>query len=205
MQSCGTAEEFADTTASRLAEMPEYKTLSMKSTQTRQRIYDAAQQLFAIHGFEKATIRNIAHKAGTSPALVLRHFGSKEELFVTVSDFTVQFPSEPLVNISELPETLINIFFPRWENGEKYHGLLRSAMTHSLARERIIAIGVEQLTPYIRPLIKDNIELRVALAQSLMLGIAISRYVLKNPIVQELTPTELATQLAPILESIFMG
>lgn len=46
----------------------------------RARIRDAALQHFAEHGFERATIREIARTAGVSPGLLRHHFGSKEDL-----------------------------------------------------------------------------------------------------------------------------
>jgi AcrR family transcriptional regulator len=44
------------------------------------RIRNAAIAEFAVEGFLKATVRNIAAAAGVSPALVIHHFGSKAGL-----------------------------------------------------------------------------------------------------------------------------
>jgi AcrR family transcriptional regulator len=46
----------------------------------RARIRDAALRCFTEHGFDRATIREIARAAGVSAGLVRHHFGSKEEL-----------------------------------------------------------------------------------------------------------------------------
>lgn len=54
---------------------------SARSLQTRARILDAAEQLFAARGFEGASIRDIAKAAGVQGGLVAHHGGSKEELF----------------------------------------------------------------------------------------------------------------------------
>ncbi|AAV94104.1 TetR family transcriptional regulator [Ruegeria pomeroyi] len=54
---------------------------SARSLQTRARILDAAEQLFAARGFEGASIRDIARAAGVQGGLVAHHGGSKEELF----------------------------------------------------------------------------------------------------------------------------
>jgi AcrR family transcriptional regulator len=53
----------------------------------RARIRDAALQQFAEHGFERATIRGIAHAAGVSPGLLRHHFGSKEDLRAAVDAY----------------------------------------------------------------------------------------------------------------------
>lgn len=52
----------------------------MTDLTARARIRDAALRHFAEHGFEKATIRDIARAAGVSPGLLRHHFGSKEDL-----------------------------------------------------------------------------------------------------------------------------
>ncbi|MCD9146295.1 TetR/AcrR family transcriptional regulator [Pseudophaeobacter flagellatus] len=57
---------------------------SQRSLATRDRIFDAAEQLFADRGFEGASIRDIARAAGVQGALVSHHGGSKEALFATV-------------------------------------------------------------------------------------------------------------------------
>jgi len=57
---------------------------SKRSLATRERIFDAAEQLFAERGFEGASIRDIAKAADVQGALVNHHGGSKEVLFATV-------------------------------------------------------------------------------------------------------------------------
>jgi AcrR family transcriptional regulator len=49
---------------------------------TRSRIAHVANELFETHGFEATAVRTIASAAGIDPAQVIRHFGSKEQLFL---------------------------------------------------------------------------------------------------------------------------
>ncbi|WP_308198213.1 TetR family transcriptional regulator [Rhodococcus sp. ARC_M6] len=49
---------------------------------TPEAIRAAAFQLFGEHGFGGTSVRAIAKVAGIDPALVIRHFGSKEALFL---------------------------------------------------------------------------------------------------------------------------
>ncbi len=51
---------------------------------TRERIIDAAKVAFARHGYTAANMRTIAQDAGISAGLVVRYFGSKQQLFVQV-------------------------------------------------------------------------------------------------------------------------
>ncbi len=53
-----------------------------RSQATRERILDAAERLFAEHGFAGTSHRQITAEAGVNLAAVNYHFGSKEELFL---------------------------------------------------------------------------------------------------------------------------
>lgn len=50
----------------------------------RERILDAAEALFAEHGFDGVTLRQIATQAGVDVALASYHFGKKLDLFQAV-------------------------------------------------------------------------------------------------------------------------
>ena len=52
----------------------------MNSPQTRHRLLDAAERLFAQHGIDATSLRAITAEAGTNLASVHYHFGSKEAL-----------------------------------------------------------------------------------------------------------------------------
>ncbi|MBX7168904.1 MAG: CerR family C-terminal domain-containing protein [Pirellulales bacterium] len=49
---------------------------------TRARLLDAAGEVFAAHGYEVATIRDICQRAGANLAAVNYHFGDKHRLYV---------------------------------------------------------------------------------------------------------------------------
>jgi AcrR family transcriptional regulator len=53
---------------------------------TKERILDAAEQLFADHGFPATSLRDITQEAGVNLAAVNYHFGSKEALLISVLD-----------------------------------------------------------------------------------------------------------------------
>ncbi len=53
---------------------------------TRTRILDAAEELFAVHGFDGTSIREITRRAGVNVAAVHYHFGTKEAVLRGVSD-----------------------------------------------------------------------------------------------------------------------
>src|ERR1700678_2803995 len=49
--------------------------------ETRRRLLYAGRRRFALHGYERTTLRQIAADAGVNLALIKRYFGSKEGLF----------------------------------------------------------------------------------------------------------------------------
>ena len=52
------------------------------SATTQEAIRQAAGELFGRNGFAATSVREIANSADVDPALVIRHFGSKEALFI---------------------------------------------------------------------------------------------------------------------------
>src|SRR5215213_4203016 len=69
---------------------------SQKKAQTRARIVNAAQQLFAASGFEAVTITEIAAAAEVSVQTVFNHVASKEELFFAERAAWVEGPAEAI-------------------------------------------------------------------------------------------------------------
>lgn len=63
-----------------------YATLLAKGEDRRQRILAVAQRLLRRHGGRGTTLGQIAHEAGVSPAGLLHHFESKEQLLHAVLD-----------------------------------------------------------------------------------------------------------------------
>ncbi len=54
---------------------------SKRALATKSRVFDAAEKVFAAHGFDGATIRDIADEAGEPIGTIHHHGGGKEALF----------------------------------------------------------------------------------------------------------------------------
>lgn len=65
----------------------ETTTRAAAAARTRTAIADAARVMFASAGYGDTSVRAIAAEAGVDPALVIRHFGSKENLFLDTVGF----------------------------------------------------------------------------------------------------------------------
>ncbi|RRO15466.1 TetR/AcrR family transcriptional regulator [Saccharopolyspora rhizosphaerae] len=66
-------------------------------SQTREAIRGAATRLFTERGYAHTSVRDIASLAETDPALVIRHFGSKELLFLDTMHLSID--DEPLLDV----------------------------------------------------------------------------------------------------------
>jgi AcrR family transcriptional regulator len=67
----------------------------------RARIRDEALGLFARRGVDAVTVRDIAGAAGVSPALVMRHYGSKDSLRAAVDEHVARLFEDLLARIGE--------------------------------------------------------------------------------------------------------
>lgn len=66
----------------------------------RARIRDEALRLFAERGADAVTMRDIAAAAGVSPALLVRHYGSKDGLVEAVDSYVVHTLEALLVEVT---------------------------------------------------------------------------------------------------------
>lgn len=64
---------------------------------TRERIRDAAGRLFRAQGYANTSVREIAAAAAADPSLVIRHFRSKEMLFL--DSMNVDVDASPLTTV----------------------------------------------------------------------------------------------------------
>lgn len=60
-----------------------------RAVETKNKIYEAAKQLFLVHGVENVSVDSIVEAAGVSKGAFYVHFKSKDSLFATlVNDYT---------------------------------------------------------------------------------------------------------------------
>ena len=153
-----------------------------KSDRTRAAIEEAARRLFAQHGFERTTIREIAAEAGINPGLVIRYFGSKDELFSLVAEPDLRLPDLSGMNPKKIGEALVGHFLDLWEGGSGMAVLLRSAASNEAAADRIKQIFARQVFPVIASAgAPEKAPQRAGLVASQLLGLAMTRYILKLP------------------------
>jgi AcrR family transcriptional regulator len=169
---------------------------------TRTRILDAARRRFGRDGYERATIRAIAAHAGVDPKLVMRYFGNKEALFAEAADFDLRLPDLAELPADRIGATLVSHFLARWEHDDSLHVLLRAAVTHEGAAERMRSIFATQMAPALARMGADRTSapVRAGLISSQILGFAFCRYVLRLPPIVALSRAEAVRWLGPVAQ-----
>lgn len=84
--------------------------VQQSSVEAKERVLTAAEQLFAEHGYQQVTLRDIAHQLGIKHASLYYHFpNGKEELFFAVTERRMQRYRDGL-------EQAINIDVGNWQS-----------------------------------------------------------------------------------------
>ena len=132
--------------------MAERWTRERRLEHTRSLLLDAAEDVFAERGFTAATLDDIAHAAGYTKGAIYKHFVTKEDLFLAVSDrywrryfdnFAEVMAASREVGAHELDEIA-----ERWRQLSHERGAEHAALGHEFilylvrnpdARERVAA------------------------------------------------------------------
>jgi AcrR family transcriptional regulator len=157
------------------------------SADTRGQILDAARVAFSERGFDGATIRYIAARAGVDPALVHHFYGSKQQLFMAAMEFPIDFPAVMAMAMAGPPERIgenvVRAVLSAWESpttAPLILGIVRSATTDPIAAgmlQQFLTHG--PLNQIGGALGWPDGQLRAVLAGSHLIGLAMARYVIK--------------------------
>lgn len=179
---------------------------------TKETILATALEMFADRGYDATSVRAIATQAGVDPGLIRHYFGSKEQLFTTAvvdrSELGTQITEALLGPEDSLGERLVRTYFELWESpetGPVLQTLFRSAVTS----EDLVPLFIETMVARLRdgdipPGTTERLD-RIALIAPQILGVAVSRYVLRILAVVEFSVNELVARLAPEVQRGLTG
>ncbi|MFE2197464.1 TetR/AcrR family transcriptional regulator, partial [Streptomyces amritsarensis] len=169
----------------------------------------AARERSAAPGYARTTIRAVAAAAAIDPSMVMRYFGSKEQLFDAALAVDLRLPDLGAVPAAEVPAALVRHFVERWEGDPADDALLvllRSAVTHEQAADRMREVFAAQVAPALAAALGPERAARTAgLVSAQLLGLALTRYLLRLPAVTALSPDDLVAGLAPALAATLAG
>ena len=184
------------------------------SPDTRSEILDAARAEFADNGYDRATIRGIARRAGVDPSLIHHYFGTKNELFAASIDIpgpaTEQVLSVLAAGPDQLGRRLAEVFFTVWEREEARSsllGILRAAIggedqAVTAFRQFLTSALMEQIAPKIEG---ENPRLRALLMASQLVGVALTRYVMRLEPIASASIEDIIDLVAPRLQTYVDG
>lgn len=180
---------------------------------TRAQILAAARASFAQNGYDRATIRDVARRAGVDPALVHHYFDNKRKLFLA----TVEAPVDPAAIVAgilhardgSIGQRIARTFLRAWDGPQARTpmvALLRSAASDPEAarimREFVTTEVLGRITAALRV---PDAQLRAALVGSHLVGVALMRYVIRLEPMASMPPDDLADAIAPALEHYLTG
>src|SRR5581483_11562443 len=150
---------------------------------TEARILHAATQVFFSAGYDRTTIRAVASAAGVDAGLVMHYFGSKQELYRRVID------AAPVPEVSGTPaeaaeQILAGLAARLADEPVASLALLRSMLTNPEAASA------------------EDADLRAAIISGIILGITVSRHLIKADELATADPAEVIKLLRPCVFSL---
>lgn len=179
----------------------------------RERVLAAARELFAERGYDAASVRAVAARAGVDPALVHHHFGTKQRLFLAASRFPVDVlavvPDVLAGSPDGMGERLVRYVVELWDRPEVRPlllGVVRSASTDPTAAAMVR--GMLSEGPFLaiaRSLAVPDAERRAGLVGSQLVGLVMVRYILAVEPLASMEPAGVAAAVGPTIQRYLTG
>jgi AcrR family transcriptional regulator len=178
---------------------------------TRAALLDAARAVFAEQGYQGATVRAIAARAGVDAAMVNHWFGGKQGLFREV----VELPVDPTAvadmvlggDIDTLGERLVRTFVGVWDHQERPFAAVVLSMASQEQAARVIAEFFSDAI-FVRVAAAvgaDRAAERAVLCATQIIGLGMVRYVLKLEPLASADADWLARTVGPHLQAYLTG
>jgi AcrR family transcriptional regulator len=182
-------------------------------TDTREALVAAAREVFIEQGYDGATVRSIAARAGVDAAMVNHWFGGKEGLF---GEAVLKLPFNPqdIVDIllaaepDALGDTIVHTFLTRWDatGGGVFTALIRSVASHDeatlLLKDFFMKHVFKQVIGNLAP---DDYEFRATLVATQVIGMGMVRYVARFEPFASADQDTLAAAIAPTIQRYITG
>ncbi|TQM14580.1 TetR/AcrR family transcriptional regulator [Pseudonocardia kunmingensis] len=171
---------------------------------TQARILAAARRLFASAGYDRTTVRAIAREAGSDPGLVIRYFGSKEQLFARAAELPPddRLEGEP-ARIAE--QMLASLQAKLTSDAAGSVAVLRSMLTHPDAEREVRQALADQQRAGAAALGSPDAALRIGLVGVLVLGVVLGRDLLELDGLRDAPPEQVVALLRPAIHALTYG
>lgn len=182
-------------------------------TDTKEALITAAREVFIDQGYDGATVRAIAARAGVDAAMVNHWFGGKEGLF---GEAVLKLPFNPqeIVDIllsgqpDDIGERIVRTFLDRWDNtgGGVFTALMRSVTSNDEAvimlRDFFLKYVFQQVISKLAP---DDHDFRATLVATQLVGMGMVRYVAQFEPLASTDIDTMAAAIAPTIQRYITG
>ena len=175
-----------------------------RGQKTRQAIVAAASRCFAAQGYNQTTIREIAEIVGVDKALIIRHFGSKEKLFIACIDAGIA-AQRNAEQFATDPATLAG----------RVAGIDGLDAPYAILLACVRSAGDEQTTAFIRRVLEERMiqpntraqggeeaMVRTAMIAAFSFGLLLSRNVIGLETLRKMDNAALAGWLEPVFAGL---
>jgi AcrR family transcriptional regulator len=180
---------------------------------TREALVKAAREVFVEQGYDGATVRAIASRAGVDAAMVNHWFGGKEGLF---AEAVLKLPFNPMDIVKillaaepdDIGQTIVRTFLSIWDatGGGVFTALIRSVTSHEDAALALKGFFFEHVFKHvIAKHAPDNHEFRATLVATQIVGMGMVRYVVRFDPLASADIDTMAAAIAPTVQRYITG
>ena len=173
------------------------------SDATREEIRSSATRLFRERGYARTAVRDIAADAQVNPALVIRHFGSKELLFLETMHLSID--DEPLlaVPLESLGERFVEVVLASEPHIRGvYLALVRGSGAPMIADRLREVHETSFVAPLRARLSGPDADLRARIAGAVVGGLTYSLWVVGDAELLAADPRVLAVRYGALLQAV---
>lgn len=184
------------------------------ASESREHILATARRLFAEHGFDGTSLRQVARDAGVDPAMIHHFFKGKDELFA----LSVALPADPAQVLDGVDqqdpdhraEAIVRAVLRLWESPAQHslvafiRGTIGSKAKTLLLREVVTRTIISRIMAGI-PGPPLEVALRGNLVATQMVGVMLVRYVVKLEPLASASPEDVVRLVAPNVQHYLTG
>ncbi|UZX05367.1 TetR/AcrR family transcriptional regulator [Arthrobacter sp. CDRTa11] len=184
------------------------------ATASRTHILNTARRLFAEHGFEGTSLRQVAREAEVDPAMIHHFFKGKDELFA----LSVALPADPAKVLEgvdryepgQRAEAIVWAVLRLWESPAQHslvaflRGTIGSKAKTLLLREMVTRTILSRIMAGV-PGAPQDVALRANLVATQMVGLMLVRYVVRLEPLASASPEDVVALIAPNVQHYLTG